>query len=240
MSVQDRRRPRRSVAGGIPEATVARLPLYLRALQALPGTETGTVSSDALAEAAGVNSAKVRKDLSQLGSYGTRGVGYDVGYLMFQISRELGLTRRRAVAIIGVGNLGQALAKYPGFAGRGFRVAVLADCDPARVGSQIAGIPVSDVRVLPEVTRTEHVSIGVIATPAQAAQEVCDRLVDAGVASILNFAPALLTVPEGVDVRKVDFSLELQILAFHSHRRSAPDEDVPGWSRAVREEALRR
>ncbi len=235
------------MAGGIPEATVARLPLYLRALQqlralrALPGTEGGTVSSDALAEAAGVNSAKVRKDLSQLGSYGTRGVGYDVEYLMYQISRELGLTRRRAVAIVGMGNLGQALAKYSGFTGRGFLVAVLADCDPTRVGSRIGGIPVSDVRALPEVARAQRVSIGVIATPAQAAQEVCDRLVGAGVASILNFAPVRLTVPDGVDVRKVDFSLELQILAFHSHRRSVgPEERIPGWRSAVPEEALRR
>lgn len=241
MSVPDRRRPRRSVAGSIPDATVARLPLYLRALQGLPGNDRTTVSSDALAEAAGVNSAKVRKDLSQLGSYGTRGVGYDVEYLMFQISRELGLTRRRAVAIVGMGNLGQALANYAGFAGRGFHVAVLADCDPARVGQQIAGIPVSDVRLLPQVARAEQVSIGVIATPAQAAQSVCDRLLDAGVCSILNFAPALVAVPDGVDVRKVDFSLELQILAFHSHRRAAgPERNPAGWTSALRGEATAR
>ena len=231
MTVQDRRHPRRSVGNGISEATVARLPLYLRALQGLPGNDRSTVSSDALAEAAGVNSAKVRKDLSQLGSYGTRGVGYDVEYLMFQISRELGLGRRRAVAIVGMGNLGQALANYAGFAGRGFRVAALFDADSARVGKQIAGIPVTDVRRLPEIVRAEQVSIGVIATPAHAAQTVCDGLIRAGVTSILNFAPALLAVPEQVDVRKVDFSLELQILAFHSHRRS-------GSTSAATEEAV--
>lgn len=220
MTVPDRRHARRHVTGGISEATVARLPLYLRALQGLPGRNLSTVSSEALAQAAGVNSAKLRKDLSQLGSYGTRGVGYDVEYLIFQISRELGLSRRRAVAIVGMGNLGEALANYGGFAGRGFRVAALLDCDPARVGLQIAGLPVRDVRELPEISRAEQVAIGVIATPAQAAQTVCDGLVQAGVSSILNFAPALLGVPDGVDVRKVDFSLELQILAFHSHRRA--------------------
>lgn len=221
MTVPERRHSGRHGGGGIPEATVARLPLYLRALHALPGSTAGTVSSEALAEAAGVNSAKVRKDLSQLGSYGTRGVGYDVEYLIFQISRELGLTRRRAVAIVGMGNLGQALANSAGFASRGFRVAALLDADPLRVGKEIAGIAIRDVRQLPEVARAEQVSIGVIATPPQVAQLVCDQLVDAGVRSLLNFAPALLAVPDGVDVRKVDFSLELQILAFHSHRRSA-------------------
>jgi redox-sensing transcriptional repressor len=147
-------------------------------------------------------------------------VGYDVEYLIFQISRELGLSRRRAVVIVGMGNLGQALANYGGFAGRGFRVAALLDCDPAQVGLQIAGLPIRDVRELAEISRAEQVAIGVIATPAQAAQTVCDGLVQAGVSSILNFAPALLGVPDGVDVRKVDFSLELQILAFHAHRRA--------------------
>lgn len=207
---------------------MARLPLYLRALQGLPGAERTTVSSDALAEAAGVTSAKVRKDLSQLGSYGTRGVGYDVDYLIFQISRELGLTSRRAVAIIGMGNLGQALANYAGFASRGFRVAALLDADPARIGQWMADLPIRDVNRLPEVVRAERVAIGVIATPAPAAQSVCDQLIGAGVQSILNFAPALLAVPDGVDVRKVDFSLELQILAFHSHRRAGLGPADPG------------
>ena len=120
---------------GIPEATVARLPVYLRALHALAEGGAITVSSDALATAAGVNSAKVRKDLSHLGSYGTRGVGYDVAYLVGQISRELGLTQHWAVVIVGVGNLGHALANYGGFASRGFRVAALIDADPAMAGT---------------------------------------------------------------------------------------------------------
>lgn len=205
----------------VPDATVARLPLYLRALHALAEDGTTTVSSDALAGAAGVNSAKVRKDLSQLGSYGTRGVGYDVAYLVYQISRELGLTQRWSVAIVGVGNLGHALANYGGFASRGFRVAALIDADEARVGEQVCGLAVRHLDELHAVVREKSVSIGVIATPAGAAQDVCDRLVEAGVRSILNFAPAVLSVPPGVDVRKVDLSLELQILAFHEQRKAA-------------------
>ena len=211
-------RPRRRA--GIPEAAVARLPVYLRALHALAETGTTTISSEELAAAAGVNSAKVRKDLSYLGSYGTRGVGYDVDYLVYQISRELGLTQRQAVVIIGVGHLGHALANYAGFASRGFRVAALLDADESRVGEEIGGVRIAHVSHLSDVVRQEKVSIGVIATPANAAQDVCNRLVAEGVTSILNFAPVVLTVPTGVDVRKVDLSIELQILSFHEQRKN--------------------
>ncbi|GAC1326460.1 MAG: redox-sensing transcriptional repressor Rex [Mycobacteriales bacterium] len=205
---------------GVPEATVARLPVYLRALHTLAEGGSTTVSSDALATAAGVNSAKVRKDLSHLGSYGTRGVGYDVAYLVYQISRELGLTQDWAVVLVGVGNLGHALAGYGGFGSRGFRIAGLVDADPARVGEIVAGMPVRPLADLDEIVRANGVSIGVITTPAAAAQDVCDRLVAAGVTSVLNFAPTLLSVPSGVDLRKVDLSVELQILSFHEHRKS--------------------
>ena len=206
---------------GVPEATVARLPVYLRALAGLAEAGTSTVSSDELALAAGVNSAKVRKDLSHLGSYGTRGVGYDVQYLVYQISRELGLTQDWDVVIIGVGNLGHALANYAGFAERGFRIAALLDVDPRRVGESLVGLAVRHLDELDEVVEQHAVSIGVIATPAHAAQEVADRLVKAGVTSILNFAPVVLSVPEGVDLRKVDLSIELQILSFHEQRKAA-------------------
>jgi redox-sensing transcriptional repressor len=205
----------------LPEATVARLPEYLRALHHLAETGFETVSSEGLAAAAGVNSAKLRKDLSHLGSYGTRGVGYDVTLLIEQIEYVLGLTQRRGVALVGVGNLGHALAGYGGFSTRGFRIAALFDADPGRVGEQINGLVVHDISRLPEVVATEAISIAVIATPAEAAQLVADRLVDAGVTSILNFAPCVLTVPDGVDVRKVDLAIELQILSFHEHRKSA-------------------
>lgn len=205
---------------GIPDATVARLPLYLRALNGMAERGTPTVSSEDLAAAAGVNSAKLRKDLSHLGSYGTRGVGYDVQYLIYQISRELGLTQDWAVAIVGVGNLGRALANYGGFASRGFRIAGLFDADPQIVGDRIAGLTVEHIDELEAVIKKRAVSIVVIATPASAAQQVCDRVIAAGVTSILNFAPVVLSVPDGVDVRKVDLSIELQILAFHEQRKA--------------------
>ena len=205
----------------IPEATVARLPLYLRALHALSEDAMTTVSSEALAAASGVNSAKVRKDLSHLGSYGTRGVGYDVDKLVFHITSLLGLSQRWSVVLVGVGNLGHALAGYGGFASRGFRIAALLDADPGRVGEELAGLRVQHVDELDEAVRTSGASIGVIATPAAAAQQVCDRLVAAGVTSILNFAPTLLQVPVGVDLRKVDLAVELQILSFHENRKAA-------------------
>jgi redox-sensing transcriptional repressor len=205
---------------GIPEATVNRLPVYLRALYALADRGIATVSSEELATAAGVNSAKLRKDLSHLGSYGTRGVGYDVEYLVYQVSRELGLTQDWPVVIVGAGNLGHALANYGGFASRGFRVAALFDTDPLVVGTQVGSQVVRHADEIESVIARHRVSIGVIATPATAAQAVCERLVASGITSILNFAPVVLNVPSGVDVRKVDLSIELQILAFHAQRRA--------------------
>ncbi|WP_084956023.1 redox-sensing transcriptional repressor Rex [Thermoactinospora rubra] len=212
---------------GIPEATVARLPLYLRALTGMAERGIATVSSEDLATAAGVNSAKLRKDLSHLGSYGTRGVGYEVEYLVYQISRELGLTQDWAVAIVGVGNLGRALANYGGFVSRGFRVAALLDADPEVVGDTIAGLNVDHIDELEAVIKRRGVSIVVLATPAAAAQQVCDRVVAAGVTSILNFAPVVLSVPDGVEVRKVDLSIELQILAFHEQRKADRESGGP-------------
>ncbi len=205
----------------IPEATVGRLPVYLRALVEMAEQGSGTVSSEELAEAAGVNSAKVRKDLSHLGTYGTRGVGYDVAYLIHQIRRELGLTQHWPVVIVGVGNLGHALANYHGFGERGFRVVALVDADRGKVGERVNGIVVRHVDELPAIVREEEVAIGVICTPAPVAQEVADRMVDAGIHSILNFAPSVISVPSGVSVRKVDLSIELQILAFYEQRKAA-------------------
>jgi redox-sensing transcriptional repressor len=146
-------------------------------------------------------------------------VGYDVQYLIYQISRELGLTQDWAVAIVGVGNLGRALANYGGFVSRGFRVAGLLDADLGVVGDRIAGLVVEHIDELEPVILNRGVSIVVIATPAVAAQQVADRVIGAGVTSILNFAPVVLNVPDGVDVRKVDLSIELQILAFHEQRK---------------------
>jgi redox-sensing transcriptional repressor len=205
----------------IPEATVARLPVYLRILGELAEEEVEHVSSDRLAELAGVNAAKVRKDLSYLGSYGTRGVGYEVAYLVYQIKRELGLNHDWPVVIVGAGNMGQALAGYGGFGNRGFPVAGVVDVDPAKVGSVIGGVRVRHIDDLAQVVQSRNVSIGVVATPPAAAQDAADRLVRAGVTSILNFAPVVLSVPRGVAVRKVDLAVELQILSYYEQRRAA-------------------
>lgn len=207
-------------ARDIPEATIARLPIYLRALGSLAEAGTTTCSSEDLATAAGVNSAKLRKDLSYLGSYGTRGVGYDVEYLRYQIAREIGGTQDWPVVIVGIGNLGHALANYSGFRSRGFRVVALLDADRDRHDEQVAGVDVRPFDDLEQIVGEDRVAIGVIATPAHAAQDVADRMVACGITSILNFAPAVLAVPAGVDVRKVDLSIELQILAYHEQRKA--------------------
>lgn len=205
----------------LPEATVARLPEYLRALHALAEAGDDVVSSEELANAAGVNSAKLRKDLSYLRSNGTRGVGYDVSQLIEKIEYVLGLNQHRAVALVGIGNLGHALAGYAGFGSRGFHIAALFDAQPGRVGERINGLVVQHINDLPTVVAEEQISIAVIATPADAAQSVADALVACGVTSILNFAPCVLSVPENVDVRKVDLAIELQILSFHEHRKAS-------------------
>jgi redox-sensing transcriptional repressor len=215
----------------IPDASVARLPVYLRALYELMGEQISNVSSERLAEMAGVNAAKVRKDLSYLGSYGTRGVGYDVEYLLYQMNRELGLTKQWPIIIVGAGNLGTALANYGGFDERGYPVAGLVDISPDKVGKTLHGITIRHIDDLVDMIDGEGTSIGVIATPPGAAQDAADRLVRAGVRSILNFAPVVLAVPEGVSVRKVDLAVELQILSFYQQRRvlmevEADDRDV--------------
>jgi len=212
----------RERARAIPEAAVARLAVYLRVLSAMAEQGLTTVSSEELSVAAGVNSAKLRKDLSYVGSYGTRGVGYEVAVLVEEIERILGLHRNHSVAVVGIGNLGHALANYGGFPGRGFPVAAL--FDPDLVGVPVGGLPVSHIDDIVRVCSQREVSIGVIATPPPAAQAACDRLVQAGVECILNFAPVVLQVPDHVEVRKVDLAVELQILSFHVARRA---DDVP-------------
>ncbi len=213
----------------IPEATVARLPVYLQLLVEQAELGIDSISSDGLAELAGVNAAKVRKDLSYLGSYGTRGVGYEVDYLVYQIRRELGLEHAWPVVIVGAGNLGQALAGYGGFGERGFPVVGVVDIDEGKVGSVLGGVRVRHIDELPQIVQTKRVNIGVVATPAHAAQDAADRLVAAGVTSILNFAPLVLAVPRAVEVRKVDLAVELQILSYHEQRRAGGSiHAVPG------------
>ncbi|EMY34546.1 redox-sensing transcriptional repressor Rex [Arthrobacter crystallopoietes BAB-32] len=202
----------------IPPAAVARLTIYLRALNSLLAEGVERVSSEELAEAVGVKSAMLRKDLSYLGSYGTRGVGYEVQLLTRTIAARLGLTQDWRVAIVGAGNLGRALAGYSGFTTRGFEVAAIFDADPAVIGSDVGGLKVSGVADLEKVLARTGANMVVLAVPARVAQELCDKLVQAGVRSILSFAPVVLQVPAGVEVRKVDMATELQILAYHAQR----------------------
>lgn len=203
----------------IPEATVARLPVYLRILGEQFDEGVTNMSSEQLAEWAGVNAAKVRKDLSYLGSYGTRGVGYDVEFLVYQIRRELGLTHDWPVVIVGSGNLGQALAGFNGFGDRGFPVGGIVDIDDAKVGLVVGGVRVRHMDEIADVVQSRGISIGVIATPGASAQEAADALVAAGVTSILNFTPTVINVPHSISVGKVDLAVELQILAYHEQRR---------------------
>lgn len=218
-------KPRRQ----IPDATVSRLPIYQRVLGELQSEGAATVSSEYLADLAGVNAAKARKDLSFLGSYGIRGVGYEVDYLLFQIRHALGLTQQWPVAIIGVGNLGRALADYAGFTSRGFPVAALFDDDPAKIGTTHVGVRIHAVDDLDDLVTEREIAIGVIATPPDAAQRLADRLAATGIVSILNFAPTVLTVPDGVRLRQVDLGVELQILSFYQQRgmRETPPNGDP-------------
>ncbi|HEY6424137.1 MAG TPA: redox-sensing transcriptional repressor Rex [Pseudonocardiaceae bacterium] len=208
----------------VPEAAVARLAVYLRVLTLMIEQGVTTISSEEFAAAAGVNSAKLRKDLSYVGSHGTRGVGYDTARLVEHIERLLGLARHHSVAVVGIGNLGHALANYPGFPDRGFPVTALFDIDEDLIGIPVGGLPVDHIDSMPAVCLERGVTIGVICTPPAAAQPVCDLLVTSGIRCILNFAPVVLQVPGDVEVRRVDLAVELQILSFHESRRCGNDE----------------
>jgi redox-sensing transcriptional repressor len=223
-------KPTPAGAGGrrIPYATVARLPVYQRILEELLRSGTTTVSSELLASAARVNAAKVRKDLSLLGSFGTRGAGYDAAFLIEQIDRQLGLDREWRVVIAGIGNLGRALARSQGFAARNFDVAALLDTDPAIIGEWIDGVEVRHPDDLPAIVAESSLAIGVITTPAAVAQRAADTMVSAGVRSILNFAPQVLEVPPGVLLRYVDLSIELQVMSFYQSRMEEASGEAPG------------
>jgi len=211
----------------IPEAALGRLPVYLRILIDLSTEGTTQVSSEQLAELAAVNAAKVRKDLSYLGTYGTRGVGYDVAFLSYQIKRELGLNQSWPVVIVGAGNLGQALANFTGISERGFDVVGVVDKDESKIGTVVGGVRVRHADELAQIVNSHKVAIGIIATPAQHAQEAADALVRAGIGSIMNFAPTVVSVPREVNVRKVDLALELQILSYYEQTRKNGLRSVP-------------
>jgi len=201
----------------IPPATVKRLPLYLQCLDQIDSDSIG-ISSKNLANLAKVNDAQVRRDLSYLGTLGTRGVGYDIKTLRNQLQLELGLVEGWSAVIVGVGNLGSALAHYGGFKDKGFGVVGLFDDDPKKINSQVAGLVVTPLNKMEEYCKKYNVAIGIIATPGEYAQSVADQLIDCGVRSILNFAPVLLKNVKDVQIRSVDLSQELQILSYYLDR----------------------
>lgn len=204
----------------LPRATVVRLPRYLRLLDDVSRSRE-TVSSDQLAEAAGANAANVRRDLSYLDFHGVRGVGYSVAELRDRIRRELGIAFRRNVAIVGAGNLGRALANYGGLSRRGFDVVAVYDKDGAAIGSTIGKLSVRNVQKLTDDCSNGDFDMAILAVPAVAAQQVTDQLVEAGIETILNFAPIRVGVPDTVTVRQVDLSMELQVLSYYGRRTLA-------------------
>jgi redox-sensing transcriptional repressor len=220
--------PSQPAARRIPEATVVRLPVYQRILAELVRTNVATVSSEQLASLAAVNAAKVRKDLSLLGSFGTRGSGYDPAYLIDQIEHALGVDRNWTIAVVGIGNLGRALTNSEGFASRGFNVTAIFDVDPAVIGEEIKGLRVRHMDEIATLRSSERPAIGVITTPGWAAQQVANLLVAVGVTSLLNFAPRVLTVPSHVHLRYVDLSIELQVLGFYRSRQDGSARRVDG------------
>jgi redox-sensing transcriptional repressor len=199
---------------GLSSATVSRLPRYLRLLEE-PDRARDTVSSEELAEAAGITATNVRRDLAALGFQGTRGVGYSACDLRDRIRKELGIENRRQVGIVGAGNLGTALARYSGLSKRGFDVAAVYDVDPQRIGQTIGAMKVRDFDRIAADRRAGLFDMAILAVPASAAQAVADALVECGVRSILNFAPSRVRVPKSVAVRQVDLSNELQILSYY-------------------------
>lgn len=198
----------------IAESTVRRLSLYLRFLEEFETQGASTVSSGALAARGGTTSAQVRKDLSFFGSFGKRGLGYDVHDLLLRLRKILGLDRRYRVVVIGAGKIGSALVQYRGFADRGFDLAGIYDADPKKIGRQWDGLTVRDVIHLEKDLEAHPADIGAVVTPADAAQGVADRLVACGVSAILNFAPAQLLVPDTVAVKTVNLVLELEALSY--------------------------
>ncbi len=206
----------------IPEKTVTRLSIYLRCLEELEADGVASVSSRQMAERFGLNSAQVRKDLAYFGQFGVRGLGYYIAELKHNLERILGLKQDWEVALVGVGNLGSALIAYKGFQARGFKIGVAFDTDPARVGQVVGGVQVVETARLVSTLRKKKVKIAVLAVPAPAAQSVADLLVEAGVTAILNFAPAQITVPEGVKVQNVDLSVLLKTLSYHTVRTNRP------------------
>ena len=199
----------------IPEMTIRRLSVYTRCLLQLEEDGVTTISSQELAERFNLNSAQVRKDLAYFGEFGVRGIGYYVSGLKAELQRILGLDREWPVALVGLGNLGSALFHYKGFSRQGFRIAVVFDDDPAKIGRDIDGVPIVGTRDIAREVKARAIQIAILAIPAESAQVVTDQLVAAGIKSVLNFAPARLRVAKDARLKNVDLSIELETLSFY-------------------------
>lgn len=203
----------------IPEATVSRLSVYSRFLDEVEKQEIVSISSGEIAEGVGGTPAQVRKDLAYFGEFGTRGVGYNVKQLNYEIMNILGLTKRWNVILIGAGNLGSALSQYRGFRERGFQIIAVFDNDLNKVGLKLNGLPIYAVSQMADFIANNEVAIGIIAVPAEYAQDIADILVDTDIKGILNFAPVVLTIPEEVEVRNVDLTVNLEVLTYNIEKK---------------------
>ncbi|WP_337287973.1 redox-sensing transcriptional repressor Rex [Candidatus Methylomirabilis sp.] len=206
----------------ISEKTVTRLSIYLRCIEELENEGMASVSSTQLADRFGLNSAQVRKDLAYFGQFGIRGLGYYITPLRHSLEEILGLKRAWEVALVGLGNLGSALIAYKGFQEKGFKIAVVFDRDPAKIGRRVEGIPVMDMGSIVSVIRKRKIKIGILAVPAAGAQAVFDALVKGGVIAVLNFAPTQLTGPDSVKIQNVDLSALLKTLSYHIAQAERP------------------
>jgi redox-sensing transcriptional repressor len=199
----------------IPDIVVGRLPLYLRALQHMLQQDQLVTSSQDLANKLGISAAQIRKDLSQFGEFGKQGTGYDVRYLVEQLSHILQVDRVWDIAVVGAGDIGSAIARYQGFADRGYRVAMIFDNDPTKIAAQIGPFTVQDTAHMAKAIHSAGIKVAMIAVPASNAQAVVDELVKAGVKAILNYAPININVPEDVRVQHTDPVTHLQRMTYY-------------------------
>lgn len=202
-------------ANKIPDIIIGRLPIYLRALQRMADKGVQTTSSQELGERVGISAAQIRKDISQFGEFGKQGTGYRIPFLIDKLREILKIDRIWDVVVVGAGDMGHALARYPGFVNRGFRVVMLFDNDPAKVGQQIGEFTVKDTSDMIEEVQRAGVQVAMLTVPAPSAQEVTDMLVKAGVKAILNYAPISLNVPEDVRVQHIDPATHLQRMTYY-------------------------
>lgn len=204
-----------SVPGSIPDIVIGRLPIYLRALNHMIQEDKEFTSSHELAERLGISSAQIRKDLSHFGEFGKQGTGYNIDYLYDQIRRILKVDREWVVAVVGVGDLGHAIAHYRGFQARGFRIAALFDSDPSKIGEQIGGLTILPMEQMHDEIQRLRIKVAMVAVPADHAQAVANQLIQAGVRGLLNYAPITLSVPPGVRVQYIDPAVHLQRMTYY-------------------------